>query len=112
MDDTLVAEIFTRDGRWVSTVYPGQNSKLRVSIATVEGKPVFEGDTYYRHGDSFIARATYTYDYGWWKDCTLTPPKPKSVLDGKEFNELTFYSHEKTVEKLKEFILTHFEEKK
>jgi hypothetical protein len=122
MDDTLVADGRTKhsDGSWsdwirMKHLITGWD-EIRVSIATVEGKPVFEGDTYYsptgcEHTAPYPQLiSSYTKDY--WSKCTLTPPKPKSVLDGKEFNELTFYSHEKTVEKLKEFILTHFEEKK
>jgi hypothetical protein len=94
-DDTLVAEANIGDctgNRWMTVSNPDSWKTIRVSIATVEGKNLFDGDIYYRHGDSFIARATYTYDYSWWKGCTLTPPKPKSILDSDEFDVLLYRS--------------------
>lgn len=89
-DDTLVAQAMI-DGKWVEVSTSPVNWKVvRTSIATVEGKPVFEGDTYYREGKMFtIERADYGRSYiWWWNDCTLTPPKPKSILDSDELHNL------------------------
>jgi hypothetical protein len=102
MDDTLVAEYYNQKTKcWFPTSYPHEWAEIRVSIAKVEGKNLFDGDTYYRYGDSFIARSTYTYDYSWWKGCTLTPPKPKSVLDSEEFRS---YVQNWDIDRLKQFI--------
>jgi hypothetical protein len=104
MDDTLVAEANIGDctgNRWMTVSNPDSWKTIRVSICTIEGKNLFDGDTYYRYGDSFIARSTYTYDYSWWKGCTLTPPKPKSVLDSEEFRS---YVQNWDIDRLKQFI--------
>jgi hypothetical protein len=115
MDDTLVMQgKNNHQGAWYKTDFPTSWDEIRVSIATIQGKPVFEGDTYYRCGDSFIARATYTYDYGWLKDCTLTPPKPKSILDSSKFTDMLVAISDKStsygdIEKIKQFIRKHKE---
>jgi hypothetical protein len=93
--------------------------EIRVSIATVEGKPVFEGDTYYsptgcEHTVPYpqLIISSYTKDY--WSKCTLTPPKPKSILDSEEFYDLLnqLVNHGGIMDTIKQFIRDHFEEKK
>ena len=110
MDDTLVAQGCGELG-WVTTDQPTAFEAIRVSIATVEGKPVFEGDTYCREGEMFtIERADYGISYiWWWNDCTLTPPKPKSVLDSDEFDVLLYGSvtNGSASERIKQFLRDH-----
>jgi hypothetical protein len=80
-------------------------------------QPVFVGDTYYSPtGCEHTAPSpqliisSYTKDY--WSKCTLTPPKTKSVLDGKEFNKLLYgVYHNISPDEIKQFIRDHFEEK-
>lgn len=86
MDDTLVME--GRDSKhaaWTLT-HHGVWEEIRVSIANVEGKPLFDKDTYYNeYGQERTAHIGLTDS---WDKCTLTPPKPKSILDSEELHNL------------------------
>jgi hypothetical protein len=116
MDDTLVADgrPTHSDGSWsdwirIKNLITGWD-EIRVSIATVEGKPVFEGNTYYNEYGQERSAQCKTWDKAYWSKCTLTPPKPKSILDSDEFNTALgkYISNvdcqHRSIEQLKQFI--------
>lgn len=95
MDDTLVAQRLDHyKNEWVTTDNPLSWETIRVSIATVEGKPLFVGDTYYDPDGMLrqIHANAVNVSQDFWDKRTLTRPKPKSILDSEEFRALIYSS--------------------
>jgi hypothetical protein len=80
-DGAVIQKHWRDDPRWIDCKNPrfdDKNCEYRASLATVEGRLVFEGDVLYDNDGSRCTIRQYDAE-GFILGCSWNPPKPKTI---------------------------------